>query len=855
MSLAVRPVVVWAVSLLLGSLAGSAFVFFPVSILCLLILVLGGAVLLSLIGRCSPASGCAIFGVFLLGTVGAALAHAQAGSSSLLRSVGPGKADLIGVIAEPVRFGLDRAVAVVAVQRLVEQGGTRPLAGRIKLSLRGAAPPLVVGDLIEFETKLRPPGGLLNPGGYDYAGHLRRSGIHAVGSVTLRQDGSAFRVLAQGASPLFSRVDQWRGRTREAALRALPAPIAGLYLALVTGETGYLTQDIRDAFMASGTMHILSISGSHLGLIGIVIFWSVRRAVLALPPRALLRLSVQTTATRVAAGATILPVVLYALLGGAETATVRSLVMILIVLAATLLGRTHSMGTGLALALLLIVGWDPLAPFDISFQLSFLSVLVIVLVMGVRAHSEAEAVAGGFSDERGIRGRMQEGMAETLLVSVLITVASAPLVAAYFNQVAWVGVVSNILVVPFVGFLVLPASLLACLGTLLSGSDDLAGTAIVQPLLHALVWMVQGFAAVPGAELRVPSPAVWQMLFFYLFLAACFLWRRKVAGQVAGVLAVGMLIFWTWAPRDLPEPGTVRLTFLDVGQGDAALVETADGHAMLIDGGTASEKYDVGRIAVAPLLWDRGIRRLDLVVATHPQQDHVGGLAFVVGKFEVGEFWTNGVSRDVAFLQRLEEVIVARGVRVRPVSSAEEDVSVGDCRARVLNPVLSPEGGGSGSDGKRLNNQSIVLHLRCGKSAFLFTGDVEREAEAWLTERGGDLEAAVLKVPHHGARGSVYPPLLGAVKPQVAVVSVGRANAYGHPSRVMLEAYAGRGIPILRTDLHGAVTVRGTEAGLQLSCESGRRLRRVKLGAGTGNVEVQNMRRLFGEPGICNAAA
>lgn len=856
MSLAVRPVVVWAVSLLLGSLAGSAFVFFPVSILCLLTLVLGVVVLLSLIGRCSPASGCAVFGVFLLGTVGAALAHAQAESSSLLRSVGPGKADVIGVIAEPVRFGPDRAVAVVAVQQLVvEEGGTRPVAGRIRLSIRGAAPPLVVGDLIEFESRLRPPGGLLNPGGYDYAGHLRRSGIQAVGSVTLREDGSSFRVLAHGAFPLLSLVDQWRGRTREAALETLPAPIAGLYLALVTGETGYLTQDIRDAFMASGTMHILSISGSHLGLIGIVIFWSVRRAVLALPPRVLLRLSARTTATRVAAGATILPVVLYALLGGAETATVRSLVMILIVLAATLLGRTHCMGTGLALALLLIVGWDPLAPFDISFQLSFLSVLVIVLVMHVRSHSEAEAAADGFSEARGIRGRMKEGMVETLLMSVLVTVASAPLVAAYFNQLAWVGGVSNILVVPFVGFLVLPASLLACLGTLLGGSEELAGNAIVLPLLNALVWMVQGFAAVSGAELRVPSPAAWQMLFFYLFLGAYFLWWRRVAGWVAGALVMGMLVLWAWAPRDLPEPGSVRLTFLDVGQGDAALVETADGHAMLIDGGTASEKYDVGRMAVAPLLWDRGIRRLDLVVATHPQQDHVGGLAFVVGKFEVGEFWTNGVSRDVAFLQRLEVVIAARGVPVRPVSSAEEDVLVGDCRARVLNPVLSPDGEVHGNDGKRLNNQSVVLHLRCGKSAFLFTGDVEREAEAWLTERGEDLEAAVLKVPHHGARGSVYPPFLGAVKPRVAVVSVGRANAYGHPSQVMLEAYAGLGIPILRTDLHGAVTVKGTDAGLQVSCESGRRLRRVKLGEGTGNAEVQNIRRLFSEHGTCNVAA
>ena len=548
---AVRPLAVWAVSLFLGSLAGSAFVFFPFSVLCLLILVLGGVSLLSFLGRCSPAFGCAVFGVFLLGTIGAVWADARTESSSLLRSVGPGKTDLIGVIAEPVRFGPDRAVAVVVIQRLVEaQGQTRSLDGRIRLSIRGTVPPLVVGDLVEFETRLRPPGRLLNPGGYDYAGHLRRVGIQAVGNVTLRQDGTAFRVLVRGAFPLFSRVDQWRGRTREAALRTLPAPIAGLYLALVTGETGYLTQDIREAFMASGTMHILSISGSHLGLIGLVVFWCVRQVVLAFPTRVLLRLSVRTTATRIAAAATILPVALYALLGGAEVATVRSLVMILIVLVAILLGRAHSIGTGLALALLLIVGWDPLAPFDISFQLSFLSVLVIVLVLGARIQPEGEDAAGGFSEERGIRRRMKEGMAETLLVGVLITVASAPLVATYFNQVAWVGGVSNILVVPFVGFLVLPASLLACLGTLLGGSEELMGNAILQPLLNALLWMVQGFAAVPGAELRVPSPAVWQMLLFYLFLGACFFWWRRRAGWIAGVLVLGILVFWAWAPRD-----------------------------------------------------------------------------------------------------------------------------------------------------------------------------------------------------------------------------------------------------------------------------------------------------------------
>jgi len=320
---------------------------------------------------------------------------------------------------------------------------------------------------------------------------------------------------------------------------------------------------------------------------------------------------------------------------------------------------------------------------------------------------------------------------------------------------------------------------------------------------------------------------------------------------------VGLLLLWTWAPRNLPEQGTVRLTFLDVGQGDAALVETSDGRAMLVDGGSASDSYDLGRMVVAPLLWDRGIRRLDVVVATHPQQDHVGGLAFVVDKFDVGEFWTNGMTREAVFLQRLETAINGRNVRVRSVSTQEGEMSLGECRVRILNPGLPPSVEAAGSSGRHLNNQSVMLHLRCGAATVLLTGDVERETEMGLTRQGAGLAATVLKVPHHGARGSVYEPFLRAVNPQVAVVSVGRANPYGHPSPAMLETYADLGIPILRTDLHGAITMVGTAAGLRVICESGRRLKQVRMGTEGWRQggETQNFRRLVGGGTVCGATA
>src|SRR3989454_865303 len=437
---------------------------------------------------------------------------------------------------------------------------------------------------------------------------------------------------------------------------------------------------------------------------------------LGLPARWLLRLSRRTTAPRVAAAATILPVTGYALLGGAEVATVRSLIMTLVALAAVLVGRSHSIGYGLALALVAIVAWDPLAPFDISFQLSFVSVLVIIMLMKIRRPRDEETTLGAFRERRTWEA-LKAGTVDVLLVSLVVTLASAPLVATYFNQLAWVGGLSNRLVVPLVGLLVLPV----------------------------------------------------------------------------GLLPVGF-----WRPRDLAAPGTFRVTFLGVGQGDAALVETAEGRGMLIDGGAAFDSYDAGRMVIAPVLWDRGIRRLDVVVATHPQLDHVGGLAFVLRKFEVGQLWTNGVAREAVFLHRLERIVTERHVPVRAVTAADGALALGSCQAHVLNPDASEGPGAARAEGARLNNQSIVLHLACGSSPVLFTGDIESEAESRIARLSEPLKAAVLKVPHHGAKGSVYEPFLRAVNPRLAVVSVGQANAYGHPSPAMVDTYRGLGIEIGR---------------------------------------------------------
>jgi competence protein ComEC len=843
----VTPVPVLALSLLVGSVAGSGVPYVPVTVFCVTSFFLAALFVLSRTGWCRPAFSCLVFGMFLYGVVSGGGAQVRTGSLALPQAAGSDKVTVVGEISAPVRYGPDRAVAVLAVHRILAPVEGGPLEGRLRVSIRGDAPPLFVGDLVQVQTRVRPSRGQLNPGGFDYGAYLRRAGLQAVGSVNARE-GAGVQVLARVGRSLMATVDRWRGHVREATLRSLDSQTAGIYLALITGETGYLNQEVRDAFMAAGATHILSISGSHLGFVGIVVFWVVRRGVLALPTPFLLRLSRQVTATRIAAAATILPVFFYAYLAGAAVATVRSLLMLFVFLGAVWFGRLHSVGTGLAVALLLIIGWHPLAPFDISFQLSFLSVMAIVLFLSARSAAEKEMLEPP-PRAQGALAWFKKQVTEAFLIGLVVTVVTAPLVAMHFNQLAWVGGVSNLVVVPFVGLLIVPLGLAACLTTLAGGLNELAVAWLLQPLLEALVWVVNGFAAIPGAELRVASPPIWQVLGFYLLLGGAFLAWGRWAGRVSIGLAVGLLFIWTWSPRELPQSGTVRVTYMDVGQGDAALIETSDGRTMLIDGGTATDHYDVGQMIIAPLLWNRGIHRLDVVVATHPQQDHIGGLAFVVRKFEVGEVWTNGVSREVSFMRRFEEVLQARGIVRRAVSEADGEMSLGSCRGRVLNPGGVSITGADNLTGEQQNNRSVVIRLGCGGAIFLFTGDVEKEAEAVMVNAGSVLRAGVLKVPHHGARGSVHEPFLSAVSPDVAVVSVGMGNSYGHPAPAMLEAYARLGIRVLRTDHDGAVTVMGTLSGIELACEASHRLQSIRWrGNGMWTEEVRNLRRaMLGE--------
>jgi competence protein ComEC len=623
---------------------------------------------------------------------------------------------------------------------------------------------------------------------------------------------------------LWRVVDGWRERIRQAAVATLSGSALGIYLGIIVGEPGYLTQELRDAFMTTGTVHILSISGSHLGLIAFLSFFLMKGACHQLPDSWLQTLSRRVTPTRLAAATTTIPVAFYTLLAGSEVATVRSLVMIVLFLLAVWLGRAQQLLLAIASAALLIVVHDPRALFDISFQLSFCSVLAIALVVRWKVDESERDVRrpASFGSRAGawLRGYAW--------VTGGVTLATMPLVAHHFNQIAWLGLAANLVVVPLAGFVLVPLGLASAVGVLLSGWNELPGGLLNQVGLDLMSNMVHLLARIPGAEWHIASPAILSMAGFYgLLYVTIRSEENRLLRWTSVAVIVLLLAWWAWSPHRAPDDGALFVTFLDVGQGDASLIELPDGRTVLIDGGATYETLDMGRAVVGPYLWNRGIAHLDYVIGTHPQLDHVGGLAWVLRSFGVGQYWGNGIGRAETFYRRLRGTLVDRSLHERVAQEGQAILDSGPCRLLVLNP---PREEGIQNErrvesGTLLNNLSVVTRLDCGLHSFLFPADIEAEALARLRESDASAGIGVVKVPHHGARGSLDAQWIDRVDAQVAVISVGSHNPYGHPAAEVLAAYEERGVKLYRTDRDGAILVTARANSPDIKVRAARELR------------------------------
>jgi competence protein ComEC len=647
---------------------------------------------------------------------------------------------------EPRRWAPERARLLVVTERVDDV----PRVGLIQVTAYGVLPSLTEGQRVAAPLRLRRATGFRNPGTYDYTAHLARDGIYVV--ATTPADSVA--TLDEPGSPWPVRV---RRESVEAIGRALPPASAALLAGLLLGDRTELPRDIDDAFRRAGVYHVLAVSGFNVGILAASV-WALCR---------LLRLPHRPSAVTA-----IVVVIGFALVVGPEPSVVRAVVMAVLVLVASLLERDASVTNSLALAALAILAVRPSDLFDPGFQLSFAATLGIVI-----APLPRRALVG------------------TLAVSAAAQLAVLPISLTHFNQLSTIGVVANLGVVPLAGVATVVGLVAVGLSFI---SETIAAVAFdaVWPVLLALRGIVMLAAKVPGAVIYLPAPG-WPAVTCYVAgLASLLLWcgNRGPAGRIPGdgetragfvgeprrsrvflflgiallVLAVG---FAAW-PLVRPADGLLRLTVLDVGQGDAIVVEMPDGRALLVDAGSGGPmRLDVGERVVAPFLWNRGILRLAGIAVTHDDNDHAGGTSAVRRLFSIDEEWTAASPPTPRRFGRAEIV---------PLPSTT--VTTG-----------------------RRNEAALVLRIDMGLASFLLTSDIGMPRERELAASGARLDSTVLKVAHHGSRSSTSAEFLRAVAPRLAAISVGARNAYGHPDPGVMARLAVAGAEVYRTDRDGAL--------------------------------------------------
>lgn len=700
---------------------------------------------------------------------------------------------------EPDRFP-HRSRLYLEALRLWRNDAFQPARGKLLLNVRSLTGAWQYGDELRLTVRLREPRNFHTPGSFDYESYLARQGIYV--TAFLWDDAGVTRIGWQG-DRLHALLEHLRREIGDFFSARLAPHTAAVLRALIIGDEGQLTKDTRTAFSRAGVAHVLSISGLHISFVALAAYgvwwWLLGRS------RTLL---LRLTMPKLAAALTMPVVLFYAGLAGGSIATWRSVVMVLVYLCAILLDRQEEVFRSLALAALLISLLWPGAVLDISFQLSFLSVLSILLGMKQftrwwETWKEKNQLA-----LHPWRARILYWLATYIAVSLYALLGTAPLTAFHFHQVSLAGVFANLLIVPLLGSGAVLCGLLAAMLLFLHPLCAAPFLFCAGVLTSVGVWLTQRISAWSFAAFHVVTPTALELLLLYGCLC-CLLFCFTVAqprvaaccrygfGVLLLALSVDVIVWlqYRYFHQDL------RVSFLDVGQGDAAVVELPGSQVMLIDGGGfASEGFDAGEAILAPFLWSRKIARVDILVMSHPQLDHYGGLAFIAEEFAPREFWFNGERASVERFARLWAALVKNGVTLHQLCREEPVPQFSEVTVQILHPPCQQ----SGLD---TNNASLVLRLSHGAIDFLFSGDLEAEGERILLTQHSALASEILKAPHHGSRTSSTTLFIGAVAPQVVVASLGYRNRFGFPAEEVVRRYENQHAHFLRTDLHGAVLI------------------------------------------------
>ncbi|MBE9504703.1 MAG: DNA internalization-related competence protein ComEC/Rec2, partial [Proteobacteria bacterium] len=529
-----------------------------------------------------------------------------------------------GVVTKKVE-GIDKCRLIIEKTSVYEENHRIKVTGGIQLTIADPHIEIIPGDRIRFWAKLKKPRNFGNPGGFDYEGFLKDRGIYAT---AFMKDNRFIAAMGDGIR-FWGFVYGLRDKIQGAIEKTSYDEAKGIIMAITLGSKGHMAEETVQSYRKAGLSHLLAISGLHMGIVAFF-FYRLFRWALSRSESLLLHLVIN----KWAAILTLFPLTLYLITSGMSTSAIRAYIMVATFLFAVIIERESEIYNTLSLAaLIILIAW-PQALFDPAFLLSFTAVLSIIYMV-----PRLESLL--FTPKKEENKKWLRKVCTFIIVSLTASLGTAPIIAYFFNEISTVGIISNLLVVPLLGFIAIPIASLAMFAAAanIPGATMLfTPVSLIASMSNEIITYISSFSF---ASTLLSPPSPFEIILYYLLLWAVFNIKKKWVLSTTLIIPLIFISSKTFEILSERSDQNLRVTFLSVGQGESTFIEFPKGKNMLIDGGGSYDNtFDIGKMVVRPYLLYEGVKEIDYLVLSHPHADHMNGLIHILKEFEIGEVWT-----------------------------------------------------------------------------------------------------------------------------------------------------------------------------------------------------------------------
>jgi len=714
--------------------------------------------------------------IFLIGILNYNLNSNPIGANHIANFIEDKKLTIICTVLDKEYYPNQEKISLkVKVSQIEREDYSIKTQGLILVNTYLGNCPYEYGDVLKLKGKLERPIKQKNFGEFDYELYLAREKIFTY--LNIWQEKDIQKIGEDDSNFLVYFSLSARDKIKEISKQTLPPPYNYLLIGMLLGEKGFIPPNLKEVFAEAGIMHILAVSGLHVGIIAMALFALL--SMLKLPNK----LKLFTL---------ILILIIYASITGFRPSVLRATIMFILLIGGKLINRNRNLNISLFFAAFLILLLNPLILYDAGFLLSFIVTLFIINLSPILQELFYKIVVW---------------IKNPLAVSTAAWIGIFPLSAYFFSKVSIISIVSNIFIIPLTGIAVILGFVTFFIGLV---SISLAGIVanINYLVLNLITFIAKSFSSLPFAFIYVAQPSIMVIALYYLtvFFIIEIFYKKILSHKIKKktTLIVLSVIFLIIIVQVFYPADNLKVNFINVGEGDCILIEAPNKINILIDGGgTPQSNFDVGNKIVIPYLRRKGINKINLLVLTHPHLDHLEGLLPVIREFRVDMVLDSGLICDSSEYKEFLSLILKKGIPYHQAKAGDNFIFSNNLEIFLLNPLYDSDF----YDESDFNNASIVVKLFYKNADFLFTGDIEEATEKKLLVWQNILQSDILKVGHHGSETSTNLEFLDKVNPSIAVITVGK-NHFGHPSQKIIERLKDRNIQIYRTDENGTIIIR-----------------------------------------------